>query len=186
MISLRPYQEEALNGLEEYWVEGVGRNPVISAPTGSGKSLLIAEFIKRTLTEYKNLKVMVLVDSRELVRQNAEELKGIWPEAPVGIYSAGLKKRQKHAQITFAGIQSVYNKAKDFGTVHIVSIDECHMIPRAESSRYGTFLAALREQNPNVIAIGLTATPYRLDSGLLTEGEGALFDGSHTPCGCVD
>ncbi len=177
MITLRPYQNDALAGLDNYWLRGAGRNPIISAPTGSGKSLLIAEFVRRTLAEYQNLRVMVLVDSRELVRQNAEELRAIWPEAPVGVYSAGLKRRQKNAQITFAGIQSVYRRASEFGVIHIVIVDECHMIPRASSSRYGTFLRGLRAINPNVVAIGLTATPYRLDSGLLTEGEGALFDG---------
>lgn len=38
------------------------------------------------------------------------------------------------------------------------------------------FIVALREQNPELNVVGFTATPYRLNSGMLTEGEGAIFD----------
>lgn len=41
---------------------------------------------------------------------------------------------------------------------------------------YGKFLAAMRERNPDIRLLGLTATDYRLDSGRLTEGDDKLFD----------
>jgi DNA repair protein RadD len=42
---------------------------------------------------------------------------------------------------------------------------------------YGRFLADLKTINPALKIIGLTATPFRLDSGRLDQGEGAMFDG---------
>ena len=40
---------------------------------------------------------------------------------------------------------------------------------------YRKFLDGLKCRNPLLKVIGLTATPYRLDSGLLHEGDGAIF-----------
>jgi DNA repair protein RadD len=36
-----------------------------------------------------------------------------WPGAPLGIYSASVGKRQLGEPITFAGIQSIRNKANE-------------------------------------------------------------------------
>jgi len=125
MISLRDYQEEALEHLFRYWETNAGLSPIICAPTGSGKSLIIAEFCRRVCTETPHVKIMVLAHVRELLTQNESELRSLWPDASTGIYSAGLGKKQTEAQITFAGIQSVYEKVYDFGKVDIVIIDEC-------------------------------------------------------------
>ena len=42
---------------------------------------------------------------------------------------------------------------------------------------YRTFIGGLRKTNPHLRVIGLTATPYRLGQGMVTEGEDSLFDG---------
>ncbi len=176
-FKLRDYQEEALDKLFEYWGNEKGKSPIIAAPTGSGKSAIIGEFCRRVCTETPSVKIMVLAHVRELLTQNEKELKAIWPEARTGIYSAGLGKKQTMAQITFAGIQSVYSHVYDFGKVDIVIVDECHLIPRDADTRYGKFFKDMKIANPNVAIFGLSASPYRLDSGMLHEGDGALFDG---------
>ena len=55
-------------------------------------------------------------------------------------------------------------------------VDEAHLIPRVDSMMYRRFLGELQEASPALRVVGLTATPYRLDSGLLHQGENALFD----------
>jgi DNA repair protein RadD len=177
MIALRDYQEEALSKLFDYWATEKGKAPIIAAPTGSGKSLIIGEFCRRVCTEDSHVKIMVLAHVRELLTQNEKELKAVWPEASTGIYSAGLGKKQTMAQITFAGIQSVYSHVFEFGKVDIVIVDECHLIPRSADTRYGKFFKDMKMANPDVAIFGLSASPYRLDSGMLHEGDGALFDG---------
>jgi DNA repair protein RadD len=177
MMLLRDYQEESLLKLFEYWEHDKGKAPIIAAPTGSGKSLIIAEFCRRVCMDCPSVKIMVLAHVRELLTQNEKELKSLWPEANTGIYSAGLGKRQISAQITFAGIQSVYSRVFEFGKVDIVIVDECHLIPRDADTRYGKFFRDMKLANPDVAIFGLSASPYRLDSGMLHEGKDALFDG---------
>ncbi|MEM1346641.1 MAG: helicase-related protein, partial [Pseudomonadota bacterium] len=114
---------------------------------------------------------------KELIAQNHAALLRLWPDAPAGIYSAGLGKRQAHDQILFAGVQSVARQVERIGHVDLVIIDEAHLIPRARDTLYGKLLDGLHAINPALKAIGLTATPYRLDSGSLTEGTARVFDG---------
>lgn len=176
MIELRPYQTEAIDATMNYLREYDG-NPVIVLPTGTGKSIVIAEFCRQVLTQWSDTKILVVTHVRELIRQNYEELKSLWPEAPAGINSAGLNKRDYDPSIVFCGIQSVHGKASKFVKVDIVLIDEAHLIPRKTNTMYQKFLKNLKVMNPDMRVIGLTATPYRLDSGLLYDGKDSLFDG---------
>ena len=176
-LKLRPYQEKAIEDLFAYWDSGKGVAPLVILPTGAGKSLLIASFCERVLKESPYVRIMVCVHSRELVQQNHDELKACWPEADTGIYSAGLNSRDLKNRIIFAGIQSVYNKIFKFPKIDIVIIDEAHAIPRSADTRYGKFIADLKLANPHVCIFGTTATPFRTETGLLTEGDGRLFDG---------
>ncbi len=98
------------------------------------------------------------------------------PHAPAGIYSASLKKRQFFHPIIFGGIHSVYDKAHLFGKRHLLIVDECHMCQGANLGMYGRFISDLKAINPNMRIIGLTATDYRASTGLLTDGEGKIFD----------
>lgn len=175
MIKLRPYQEEAIESTLRYFDENAG-NPLIVLPTGTGKSVVIAEFCRQVLDKWPDTKILVLTHVRELIRQNYDELKGLWPDAPAGINSAGLKKREYDPPIVFCGIQSVHKKASRFVKVDLVLVDEAHLIPRKTNTMYQRFLKNLQIMNPHTKVVGLTATPYRLDSGLLHSGDGALFD----------
>jgi DNA repair protein RadD len=51
----------------------------------------------------------------------------------------------------------------------------CHLVPKNDDTSYRKFLDAMRTKNPHIRTIGLTATPYRLDSGRLDAGEGRVF-----------
>jgi DNA repair protein RadD len=175
MITLRPYQQAAITEIFSWWEKRPG-NALIVLPTGTGKSLVVADTCRRCL-EWPGTRILVLTHVRELIRQNAEELLRLWPEAPIGINSAGLGKRDYRSQIVFCGIQSVHDHATRFGKVDIVLVDEAHLIPRTSNTMYRKFLRELEVINPYLKVVGLTATPYRLDSGRLDEGEGAIFDG---------
>lgn len=176
-LALRPYQETALTNLWN-WFSAGKRDCLVVLPTGAGKSLVIAEWAKLVFDTDPSACILVLTHVRELVQQNAAELVGLWPDAPWGIYSAGLGRRDIGAQLLFASIQSIHKKAYKLPRrVDMVLIDEAHMIPRNADTMYGKFLADLRTINPALKIVGLTATPFRLDSGRLDQGEGALFDG---------
>lgn len=177
MLELRPYQRAAIDGLYNYWSDKKGDNPIIVAPTGSGKSLIIAHLIKDAMS-YPGTRVLILTHVKELLEQNASELVALYPDADVGFYSASLKKKVLRKPITFAGIQSIHKKAYQMVPApDLVIVDEAHLIPKNYGTRYNKFLSDLRVCNPGVKVVGLTATPYRLDSGWLHEGDNAIFDG---------
>ncbi len=173
-LSLRPYQSAAIQGIYNYFQDEAG-NPLIVIPTAGGKSLVMASFIEGVLRAYPDQRILIVTHVRELIEQNYLELTRLWPEAPAGIYSAGLKKREIRAQILFAGIQSIHARAYDVQQCDLVLIDEAHLIPRSSNTMYRRFLADLKHLNPMLKVIGLTATPYRLDSGRLHEGEDSIF-----------
>ena len=170
---LRPYQRAAINALYQYFHTKAG-NPVLVLPTGAGKSLTMAAFIQEAIEQYPTTRMLLLTHVRELIEQDAQAIIRYWPQAPIGIWSAGLGKKVKH-QITVAGIQSIHKMPAKFGGTDLVIIDEAHLLSKNSDTMYGRFLFGLRQHNPLLKVIGLTATPYRLDSGLLIEGEHRVF-----------
>lgn len=157
-----------------HYLETQNGHGIVALPTGTGKGLVIAEFLRRLFTRWPEMRVLIPTHVKELVQQNFDELIGLWPTAPAGIYSAGLKRKDKHYPITFCGIQSVHKALKYFQPVHLVLVDECHLISDKDSTTYQRAFTELRAAVPRMRVIGLTATPYRLGMGLLTDGE--LFD----------
>jgi DNA repair protein RadD len=174
-IQLRGYQRDAIDAIYSYFITACG-HPLVVVPTAGGKSLVMAAFIQEVLAQWPDERIIILTHVRELISQNFAELIRLWPEAPAGIYSAGLHRRDVQAQILFAGIQSVHRKAYAIQRGDLVLVDEAHLIPRSANTTYRRFLGDLTRINPQLKIIGLTATPYRLDSGMLHKGPDALFD----------
>ena len=174
MLTLRPYQQAAITAIYGYFQNSTG-NPLVVIPTAGGKSLVMAAFIEGVLKAWPDQRILIVTHVRELIAQNHAEMIVLWPEAPVGIYSAGLGKREAQARILFAGIQSIHRRAQEIGHTDLVLIDEAHLIPGNSSTMYRRFLDGLAQINPTLKVIGLTATPFRLDSGMLHEGKSALF-----------
>lgn len=174
MLTLRPYQDAAISSIYGYFQSNTG-NPLVVIPTAGGKSLVMAAFIEGVLKAWPDQRILIVTHVRELIAQNYAEMIGLWPDAPAGIYSAGLGKREAQARVLFAGIQSIHRRAREIGHTDLVLIDEAHLIPGKSSTMYRRFLDALSAINPALKVIGLTATPFRLDSGMLHEGKNALF-----------
>lgn len=176
-LVLRPYQRDAVDAIGKYFSENDG-NCLITIPTAGGKSLIIATFVREAIEAWPDTRILILTHVRELITQNYAEMLGVWPDAPAGIHSAGLNRRDVRSQIIFGGIQSIHGKAYDLQRIDLVLVDEAHLIPRAADTRYMKFINELRQINPYLKVVGFTATPFRLDSGRLDQGEGAMFDGT--------
>lgn len=169
MIQPRWYQEEAITSLFNYFERSNG-NPLIALPTGAGKSLVIALFLHTVMKWWPNQRIIVGTHVKELIRQNANEFMGVWPNAPAGIYSAGLRQRDIHLPITFAGIASICKTISAFGHIDLFIIDEAHLLGSNDDGMYNIVIGELRKVNPKLKVIGLTATPWRSGMGLLTNG----------------
>ncbi|GGI77073.1 DEAD/DEAH box helicase family protein [Shewanella gelidii] len=157
-MKLRDYQTQAVNAAVNHFRQSQ-QSAVLVLPTGAGKSIVIAE-----LARIARGRVLVLTHVKELVAQNAEKV-ALLTQKP-GIYAAGLKQKDTDEKTTVASIQSAAKAAHKFHqTYSLVIIDECHRINPDENSQYQQLLSALKEHNPKIRILGLTATPYRLGMG---------------------
>lgn len=172
---LREYQQRTIDQLYAWFESGGKGNPCLVLPTGSGKSHIVAALCKDALQNWPETRVLMLTHVKELIEQNAEKMRQHWPGAPMGIYSASIGRRDLGEPITFAGIQSVRTKAREIGHIDLVIIDECHLVNHKDEGGYRRLLGDLTAINPAIRVVGLTATPYRLGHGLITD-KPALFD----------
>jgi DNA repair protein RadD len=67
-FELRDYQREAVDGLYNYWAGKAGENPLIVAPTGSGKTAIIAQIVKDAMG-FTGTRVLVVAHVKELLEQ---------------------------------------------------------------------------------------------------------------------
>lgn len=173
-MQLRKYQKEAVDSIWKYFESHSG-NPLLVLPTASGKSVIQAAFIKKCIESYPDQKFLLLSHVKELLEQNAKKLIALCEGVDIGIYSAGLGKKELGHAVTIAGIQSIYKKACDIGNISLIIVDECHLIPKKGNGRYLKFFKDIKTINPYIKIIGMTATPYRLDSGYLHIGDNRIF-----------
>ena len=171
----RPYQSRTLDELWGWFTRHTGGNPIVEACVGAGKSLMIALLAQRADLEFPGTRILVLVHQKELLEQNLEKLVAVWPEANVGLYSAGAGRKDLGCQITYATIGSIWKDAHKLGRIDIVLADECHLINPKDAGMWRAFLKDLAKYNPDTRCIGWTGTPFRGNGVWLTAGDDALF-----------
>lgn len=171
MIHLRDYQTAAVDAAWR-WLHVREGGGLLVLPTGSGKSIVQAALIERLYREYNGIRALLVTHQRELIDQNARKLRDVlgYGEPQIGIYCAGLGAKDVR-QVTLASVQSIY---RDPPAADVVIIDEAHGLGR-DGGQYRTMLG--HEALRGAKLIGMTATPYRMDSGRLDKGEDALFAG---------
>jgi DNA repair protein RadD len=160
-MTLRPYQQEAHDAAID-WIKR-NRSPcVIEAATGAGKSHIIAALGATVHAISKGKHVLVLQPSAELVDQNAEKYRATG--AKCSIFSASAGEKSLRHPVVFGTPLTVKNRISRFGNQFaVVIIDECHGITPTVMS----IIEAMREANPNLRVVGLSATPYRMMTGYI-------------------
>lgn len=167
VIQLRPYQSEAVAAVYEH-LRTRDDNPVVVIPTGGGKTPVMAMLCDDAVTRWSG-RVLVLAHVKELLEQTAGTLDRMAPHLHIGLYSAGLNRRDTEHPVIVAGIQSVFRRAAELDAFDLVIIDEAHMIPPEGEGMYQTFLKEAKVVNPHLRVIGLTATPFRMTSGMICQ-----------------
>jgi DNA repair protein RadD len=152
-FQLRPYQYQAVDASLSYLTNQklAGRNGIVVQPTGSGKSLVIANIVTRLPGQ-----CVVFQPSREILQQNLAKLAHYGYRAAV--LSASMNRRE-FGKITLATIGTAVKYAEQFAELPFVLVDECHAV-NAKGGMYQEFFEAMAKAR----ILGLTATPYRLAS----------------------
>jgi DNA repair protein RadD len=166
MIALRPFQDASVDQIEGAIAEGK-RKLILVAPTGSGKTVIASDFVRRVIANYK--RVLFLAHRREIIDQTSRKLdaNAIYH----GVILAGRDKASRPmAQVQVASVMTFWSRgirsnAMDMPPADVVILDEAH---HARASTYQKILDAY----PDAVVVGLTATPCRGDG----RGLGNIFD----------
>jgi len=157
-MQLRDYQQQAVDAAVTHFKQS-NQSAVMVLPTGAGKSLVLAE-----LARVAKGRVLILTHVKELVAQNAEKVALL--SQPGSIFAAGLNQKDSSAKTVIASVQSASRNLQQFNQpFSLLIIDECHRVSLNEDSQYQLLFNHLRQQNPTLKILGLTATPYRLGTG---------------------
>ncbi len=171
-IELRPHQTAAVAAA---WGSlRAGSHPVLQLPTGTGKSLVAAELAAKMLAARSP--VWIVTHVQELVKQNADAFYRHAQYRP-GLICSGLNRRDLGAGVTFGTVQSMLGplRAGELQPPRLIIVDEVHRVPhqREEGSLYQQMFGACAESR----RLGLSATPWRTDNGLVYgRGEQFWFD----------
>ena len=179
---IMPHQSEAVKAMTKYFKlkkDIPDRAGIVVMPTGSGKTYTAVTWLLKDAVS-KGYKVVWLVHRQELVEQTFNEfrkmatlLKGsdVKKFSVLPISGVHLSMSQaRRANVYVCGIQSVANKngyrhiAGMLGTAGkervVVVVDEAH---HATAASYQKVLKRIKTINPNMVLLGLTATPYRMN-----------------------
>ena len=152
MYKLRDYQQAASDKAVAFFMDKKKKhNAIMVLPTGSGKSLIIADIASRLEGH-----TLVFQPSKEILEQNFKKLCS-YGILDCSIYSASFNSKEIN-RITFATIGSVKSHPELFTHFKNIIVDECHLINPKEGM-YKDFFDAVKCK-----VLGLTATPYRLSS----------------------
>ena len=155
-VRLRPYQEDAVARIEEAFENGVNRQ-LLSLPTGTGKTVVFAEVIRR-----RQGRALVIAHRDELIRQAVAKLRAVDPHLSVGVVKAD--EDDVDAQVVVASIQTLQrgNRRDRLGQgFTTIVVDEAHHSAapsyRGVLAHFGAF------ERADLLTLGVTATPERGD-----------------------
>ena len=171
-MQLRQYQQQAVDAVYNY-LRRYDDNPCVVIPTAGGKTPILATIVKDAIQQWDG-RVMILSHVKELLEQAVDKIHTVYPECDIGIYSTGLKRWDTDNKCIVAGIQSAYRNTDGFGKFDLIIVDEAHLIPEKGDGMYRNFLRRMKDHNPELRVIGLTATPYRLTSGPICAPDNVL------------
>jgi DNA repair protein RadD len=157
---LRDYQLDAIEktktALRAY------ERVVVTAATGAGKSLLIAEIVSFFLARAKG-SILILCHQAEILQQNNLKFKD--KNIQTSIYCAGLKSKCVKSRVVLASRESAAQQKSLImqQKFDLIIVDECHLVSENPETMYQKIFAACGAR----WVLGFTGSPYRLDNGVI-------------------
>jgi ATP-dependent helicase IRC3 len=161
-ITLRPYQQEALEAVNNFYDKGVKRQLVV-LPTGAGKTVIFSH-LPQVKTD--SLPMLVLAHRAELLHQAKEKIG--WSNPSLSIEIEQGENHAGHSDVVVASVptlgraesERILKYPKDY--FKSIVIDEAH---HAAAPSYRRILDYFESD----FTLGVTATPQRSDNIRLTD-----------------
>jgi ATP-dependent helicase IRC3 len=153
MLTLRPYQEEAIQAV----TNGIQR-PLVALPTGTGKTVVFVHLVDR-----RGGRALILVHRDELIQQALEKLQLVNPDLDIGVVKAA--QNAVDAQVVVASVQTISREkrlAQLAVDINTVIVDEAHHAVAPSYRRVLEHVGSLFVGGP--LTVGFTATPERADN----------------------
>lgn len=163
MLSLRPYQQDAVQGIRESYLNKF-RAPLLVLPTGGGKTVVFSYIAASTSA--RGNRVLILVHRVELLRQTSAKL------TEANVYHGLISPKYTpnlHAPVQVASVQTLLKRLDKIQPPDLIIIDEAH---HATAGSWRKVVEAF----PNARVLGVTATPCRGDGTGLGQDTGGVFD----------
>lgn len=172
----KEFQGEAVEDVFRVFGEG-HKNALLVAATGAGKTIMGLMVVDRFLREKPDGRVLWLAHTVELVgKQPGEKIDDFFPALWGKTGTVMAAKNDVHAQIIFGSNPTLGNKDEkriaelvEAGPIDLLVYDECH---HAAADRNKAVIDYLRMACPDMLHLGMTATPIRSDEKDL----GAIYD----------
>lgn len=160
-FALREYQKEAVRSVRDDWRSHSDVLGVMA--TGGGKTQTYLQLLTESVGADK--RALVLAHREELITQPVERVERFWPEwrTRTGIVQADTDEPDR--QITVGSVQTLVNPVRlarvlDHGPIDYLVVDESH---HSVADSYLSIWKSLKEANPDLRHLGVTATPIRSD-----------------------
>lgn len=163
-MKLRPYQEIIIKEARKLMIQGKKRI-LIQAPTGAGKTVLVAHMLKTA--QSKGMSSMFIVHRRELLKQSILAFSKVGVKH--GVISSGWPHNNQ-LPIQIASVQTLIRRLNYFRQPSLLIVDEC------QHSAAGSW-NKIHKHYPDAYTIGLSASPIRLDGKGLSPYYDVILNG---------
>lgn len=169
------YQKDAVETIFPQLMQEASRI-LLQAATGAGKTYIFADIVQRFLKVSPLMHIGILMHRGMLVRQQYQRIIEYAPEliGQIGFACASESAYVDFSNSVFIGTrQTVANRIDRMPPLDLLIIDECHNLPpksllkEEKNPQYLRIMNAIEKRNPAFRLLGVTATPYRLDSGYI-------------------
>jgi len=141
-----------------------GKNIVISAPTGFGKTNMAIDVFQRALDARPDFRILVVQDRQAVGTQN------IGRAHSLGLHDASLSingEFDPSGQVAYGITKTLYANRQAIGHRDLIWIDECHHATADDEAQHSAIINAVLKINPNAVVMGTSATLERSDKARL-------------------
>lgn len=139
-----------------------GEDLLVVAPTGFGKTKVMADAYKVLLSEDPSFSAVMLQNRQSLAVQNELRARqyGISPETTLVVMDGEIAADARDRRLVYALPDTIIGRTSAIGPRKLVSIDEAHHATEDDHGEMNAVMNDFYRMNKNAVFIGTTATPY--------------------------